>query len=252
MDDKEIKLPAELRPYLGSAALENVSGHSMASTFKAGTGYYIKTDEAGSLAREYELAQLFHRLGLGPEAPEYLSADRDWLVTRKAVGEDLTRCLNDPGKLCEILAGALKKLHSLPAEGLPVSSRYERFMESSDGSPEGGSWDGSVLTDRWPIGSKQEAWEIMQKNRHLLKCDTFIHGDACLPNILQKNGAFSSFIDTAMAGAGDRHIDLYWAVWSLNYNLKTDTYTDLFLDLYGREHFSEEAMRTVAAFEVFG
>jgi kanamycin kinase len=35
-------------------------------------------------------------------------------------------------------------------------------------------------------------------------------------------------------GVGDRHYDLFWGIWTLNYNLKTDKYKDIFLDAYGR------------------
>ncbi|MDE7300410.1 MAG: hypothetical protein K2N94_16560, partial [Lachnospiraceae bacterium] len=63
---------------------------------------------------------------------------------------------------------------------------------------------------------------------------------------------FSCFIDLAMAGVGDKHIDLYWAVWSLQYNLKTEDYTDYFLDLYGRENFEYDMLKVIAAFELFG
>ena len=51
---------------------------------------------------------------------------------------------------------------------------------------------------------------------------------------------------------GDRHIDLFWGMWSLWYNLKTDKYTDRFLDAYGRDRVETEKLRIVAAFEVFG
>ena len=56
----------------------------------------------------------------------------------------------------------------------------------------------------------------------------------------------------SMAGVGDKHIDLYWAIWSLQYNLKTDQYTDYFLDQYGRENFDHDMLNVVAAFELFG
>ena len=102
------------------------------------------------------------------------------------------------------------------------------------------------LTDRQFTATRLLLWGGM------LEADCLIHGDACLPNILQQAGHFSAFIDLAMAGAGDRHIDLYWALWSLGYNLKTEAYGDLFLDLYGREKVSEEKLKVVAAFELFG
>ena len=34
---------------------------------------------------------------------------------------------------------------------------------------------------------------------------------------------------------GDRHFDLCWALWSLNYNLKTPRFNDRLLDAYGRD-----------------
>ena len=129
---------------------------------------------------------------------------------------------------------------------------YQRYLDSAGGDLNGGHYDESVLMDLYHIDSKEEAWEIMQEGRHLLKCDTFIHGDACLPTLMQDHGRFTGFIDTAMAGRGDRHIDLYWAIWSLQYNLKTCEYTDCFIDMYGREKCSPEVLKVIAAFELFG
>jgi kanamycin kinase len=47
-------------------------------------------------------------------------------------------------------------------------------------------------------------------------------------------------------------VDLFWAVWSLQFNLKTDKYRERFLDAYGRDKITPELLRTVAAIEVFG
>jgi len=55
-----------------------------------------------------------------------------------------------------------------------------------------------------------------------------------------------------LADFSDRHIDLFWAVWSLNYNLDNPTYAELFLDYYGREEVDTNKLRLVAAFEAFG
>lgn len=93
---------------------------------------------------------------------------------------------------------------------------------------------------------------MMQKNRHRLRQDTLIHGDFCLPNVILEQGRFSALIDLGLAGAGDRHIDLYWAVWTLRHYLKTGRYTDEFLRLYGTDRFDYDMLRVVAAFECFG
>ncbi len=246
------EFPNELRQLLENATVYDSSCSSDAKVYYLDTGYYIKTDVAHALAKEAEMTSLFHSIGFGVEVLAYVTAEKDYLVTREAVGEDLTHYLQDPEKLCALLATSLRKLHANPIQSVPISPRYERYMESASGDCSGGCYDEFVLLDRYPIASKEEAWAIMQENKELLKADTLIHGDACLPNIIQNGGALSAFIDFNLAGVGDRHIDLYWAIWSLQYNLKTSAYTDLFLDLYGREHFNEDMLRVVAAFELFG
>lgn len=236
----------------GIRELKDVSGQSPAKTYDTGTGYFLKTDEAGELRREYEMTDLFHSFGMAPEAAAFVTDGKDFLLTRKAEGNDLVGLKEEPESVCRILAFSLKALHSRPAEGVPVSTRFLRFTEYAGRGCQDCLCDTSVLLKRFPIGSAEEAREIIRTGAPLLRADTLIHGDPCLPNVMQKDGAFVSFIDLNMAGAGDRHIDLYWALWSLEYNLKTDAYDDLFLDLYGREKVSEDTLKTIAAFEYAG
>ena len=48
--------------------------------------------------------------------------------------------------------------------------------------------------------------------------------------------------DLGEGGLGDGHFDLYWAMWSLEYNLKTDRYNRRFLDAYGMDGVDEERL----------
>ena len=59
-------------------------------------------------------------------------------------------------------------------------------------------------------------------------------------------------IDLGNAGIGDHHIDIYWLLWSLEYNLKTDKYNEYFLELYGKENVDEEILELIAALEILG
>lgn len=244
--------PKRLWPFFQSAEVYDSSSDPSARVYYLDTGYYVKVAPSQYLAREAEMDRLFHAIGMGVEVVAYLSEEQDYLVTRSAAGEDLVHLLCEPEKLCDILASALRRLHCQPICNAPVSTRHQRYMDSANGDYNGGFYDESVLMARYPIGSKEEAWKIMQENKHLLTADTLIHGDACLPNLVQSGGTFSAFIDCNMAGVGDKHIDLYWAMWSLQYNLKTDAYTDLFMQRYGKEHINEEKLRIIAAFELFG
>lgn len=244
--------PAELHRFLNAGTVYDSSSGTDAKTLYCDSGYYIKIAKAGALKTEAELGSLFHRMGLGVAVVRYLSTDRDYLVTESAQGEDLTHYLEDPVALCGMLADALRRLHSQPVRDVPMSAKLRLYRANVNAEPAGGEYDPWVLMDRFPVASRQEAWDLMQKYADRLQADTLIHGDACLPNIIFRDGVFSAFIDFDCAGAGDKHIDLYWALWSLRYNLKTEAYADLFLDLYGRENFDADLLKAVAAFEFYG
>lgn len=244
--------PSQMHYLFNDANAYDSSSSPDATVYYIDTGYYVKTAAVHTLANEARLTRLFYERGFGVEVIDYISTEKDYLVTRSAVGEDLTHYLHEPEKLCKILAEALRTLHAQPIHDVPMSWKCQYYMERANGSRDDGCYDDFVAIERFHVKNKEEAWELMQSCKKLLKTDTLIHGDACLPNVLQHNDYFSTFIDFDMAGVGDKHIDLFWAIWSLQFNLKTDAYTDLFLDLYGRENFNEDMLRVIAAFELFG
>lgn len=70
--------------------------------------------------------------------------------------------------------------------------------------------------------------------------NTLIHGDFCLPNILAKDDEVIGFVDLGDAGIGDPWRDYAWAIWSLEYNLKTKEYTPILLEKLGIEFNKEK------------
>ena len=76
-------------------------------------GYYLKTSQKGSLSREAELTRYFAKKGLGANVLEYISSDKDWLLTSRVEGEDCTykTYLDDPKRLCDTIAERLRILH---------------------------------------------------------------------------------------------------------------------------------------------
>ena len=217
-------------------------------------GLFLKSAAPGTLKLEGEMDAFFHSLGLGPEVLAYHSAESDWLLTRKVPGEDCLdkRYTDDPRRLAEITAWMLRDLHSHSGAGCPQPDHTAAYLARARENYRSGNYDTSLFPDNWGYATPEEAWDVIEKNGHLLKSGTLLHGDYCLPNIMLNNWQPSGFIDVGGGGMGDRHVDLFWGIWSLNFNLKTDRFTDRFLDAYGREDVEPEMFRLVAACEVFG
>ena len=182
----------------------------------------------------------------------YESADRDWLLTARIPGEDCTHgmYLEDPVRLCDTAGELLRQLHDLSASDCPILHTAPYLANAREHS-RAGRFDTSLFGDRCPFSSADDARHTLDAAMPCFHTDTLLHGDYCLPNILLEDWNFSGFIDVGGGGLGDRHVDLFWGIWSLGFNLKTYRYTDRFLDAYGRDAVQPEMLRAVAALEAF-
>ncbi len=216
-------------------------------------GMYLKSAPKGSLKAEADMTRYFYNMGLSAEVLDWHSGERDFLVTRAVPGED---CLNrqylsDPRRLCDTLAGLLRQLHDTEAKDCPVTDRCGIYLREAKLGHAQGLYEEDLFPPDWGFSSADEAWTDIEANAKYLKNDALLHGDYCLPNILLQNWAFSGFIDLGKAGLGDRHFDILWGAWTLNFNLKTNVYFDRFLDCYGRDKIQPEKLRTCAALECY-
>jgi len=272
--------PGELQPLLSGASIYDSSCSAVARVIfiDKDNGYFLKSAPKGSLEREAIMMRYFSqcravapiaahgkRLNgvsasrqstrrLSAEVLAYISDEQDWLLTEKIHGDDCTaaKYLEEPEKLCDIAAECLVMLHETDFTGCPFTNNTEQHLANAARNKEAGAYNKSHFPDSWGYTSEAEAWGVIEKYGGLLKTDTLLHGDYCLPNIILNNWRFAGFIDLDSSGVGDRHFDLFWGMWSLNWNLKTDKYRNRFLDAYGRSKVDEDMLRVVAAIEVFG
>ena len=247
-------IPTQFHSYFQDAALFDSSCSHMARVWflDKGPGFYLKTAPKGSLEKEAAMNEFFHTKGLGPEVLAYESLDADWMLTLRIPGEDCTHpaYLADPIRLCDTTAQLLRMLHSTDFSGCPIH-RTADYLTNARRNYQNCAYDPTLFPDNWGYVTPEAAWQELERNGKYLKSDVLLHGDYCLPNIMLANWCFSGFIDLDAGGIGDRHIDLFWGIWSLRFNLKTDRYRDRFLDVYGRDAVCEDTFRTIAACEVF-
>lgn len=71
-----------------------------------------------------------------------------------------------------------------------------------------------------------------------------VHGDACLPNFIYRDGELSGYIDLSDMQIADKNVDLAAAVWSLQYNLGKG-YGLAFLKEYGLKDATENLVNNL-------
>lgn len=250
-------LPAAVEHLLNGATLYDSSCSTEARVYyiDRGGGLFLKTAAAETLRTEASMTAYFHKLGLSAEVLLYCSeAGKDWLITRRILGEDCldAKYLSDPKRLCETTATLLRMLHETPATGCPVPNRNNTYTANVRKGFDGSHYEPELFVGLWEFSSFAEARTVAEAGFSALKSEALLHGDYCLPNVILRDWRLSGFIDLGNAGIGDRHIDLLWGIWTLNYNLKTTKWTDRFLDAYGREQVEAEKLRAVAAMELVG
>lgn len=245
--------PYELQYYLKNSELFDSSCSKDAKViFIKKYNCYLKCSEKNSLKNEALLDDYFNKKGLSSKVIKYISDEKDWLLTEAVEGEDCTHYLDNPEKLCDTIAEVLYKLHNVDFSDCPIKNRTKTYLDTVHCNYKNGIYDSSLFPDNWGYSSPDDAYNVILKNQHILNTDTLIHGDYCLPNILLENFNFSGFIDLGNGGVGDKHIDIFWGVWTLFFNLKTEKFTERFYDAYGRKNFNKDILKLIAACEVFG
>lgn len=256
IDSLPLALPSELEKFTLGARIFDSSCSPEARVYyiEKNGGYYLKTAPRGTLLREAQMTAYFHSVGLGTEVLYYESGDIDLLLTARMRGEDCTHAdyLADGKRLCDTIATELRRLHELDASSCPVQDRISEYIATVEDNYRTGSYDTSHFPGSFGYACAEDAIKVFEDGKMHLCRDVLLHGDYCLPNIMLDNWRLSGFIDLGNGGGGDRHIDIFWGVWTLGFNLGTDAYRDRFLDAYGRDKVDEEMLKIVAAAEVFG
>ena len=250
------KYPEQLRPLLSGADIYDSRCASGAEVLfiDKDDGYFLKSMKRGELEAEARMTGYFGSLGLGAKVLAFEQTDRDFMLTARVHGEDCTDrlYLSDTKRLCDLYAELLYNLHQQDFRDCPVQNRIESYTALAFENYRTGNYDKDSFPDSFGYASAEEAMAVIEKYGSALKTDTLIHGDYCLPNVMLDNWKFSAFIDVGSGGIGDRHMDLYWGCWSLNFNLKDSRWCSRFLDAYGRDHFDLEIFKAISAFEAFG
>lgn len=244
-------VPQEFRSLISENPIFDSSSSPLATVWfiDSGKGYFLKSSQQHALQHEAVMTKYCAEYGFSAQVLEYISDERDWLLTEKIPGDDCVaeQYLSEPERLAETMGMILAQLHQFRFENCPIGNVGSTMLAKAEYGYRHGVYDATLLSGDWSFSSAQQAWDTIERYGSLLNDNVVIHGDYCLPNIILDNWHFSGCIDFDNAGIGDRHIDLFWGAWTLRFNLHTDAYRDRFFDAYGRSSVDPRLIRLVAA-----
>lgn len=246
VDVDTLSLPDELSRWIGNAPIYESSGESGARTvyIDRDGGAYLKISACGSLLLSSKLQRYFSKHKMSSPVIQYLSTDKDYLITTPIKGENgiSKKYLAEPERLSETFGLALRLLHEIDAADCPIDDRMSQLtlMAGTNSFLQNHLDD---ISEFIGIAQADTCLKEIEASRGLLKNEVLLHGDSCLPNIILNNWAFEGFIDVADGGVGDRHYDLAWGLWTLKRNLGSSKYGHRFLDAYGRDCIDKDRLR---------
>lgn len=246
VDIATLSLPDEIAQWIKTAAVYESSGQSGARTvyIDRDGGAYLKIANRNTLSLASQMQTYFSNHKMSSPVIQYLSDDRDYLITAALQGENgIAECfLSEPERLSEVFGQALRRLHEVKAVDCPIKDKMSCLLAQAKSS----SFRQDHLDDISSyigIAYAENAASEIAATRGLLVNDVLIHGDYCLPNIMINKWRFEGFIDVADGGIGDRHYDLAWGLWTLNWNLKSPQHGQRFLDAYGWDCIDHDRLR---------
>lgn len=239
--DKSI-FPAEIQKIIRDMPVEsNDVGRSGALVAFIGDELVLKRAEKGKLQNACLMQSFFHKNALAPKVVYYSSDDYDYLISQKAEGRSAIdpEHMRNPVHLAHALGEFLLKIHSLDVSACPVQNVMEVQLQEFDRAALRNAGLYEHISGYLKLQTMDEVKKIVNDARPHFRSDTVLHGDYCLPNIMLSDFRGRHVIDVGEGGAGDKSFDLFWGLWSLSYNLKTDIYRKEFLSTYGKNRIDE-------------
>lgn len=250
-------LPIEIQTYAREAAVTVIKNKVRASVYlieKYDYHCYLKITPKGHLQNEVLMTEYLHRYGICPTVILYISDDsKDYLLTERVTGSDATRdeYLAQPDRLVRIFAESLAHFHHVRYSDCPISNDLEQMVMRAEGNYRKGRVESSLLQYVGYTNIEAAYSDLVSLFNNASEDNTIIHGDYCLPNVILHDFRLSGFIDVGYGGIGDRHYDIFWGLWSLEFNLKCGSYAETFLQSYGKQWIDHERLRLCGLLSAF-
>jgi kanamycin kinase len=231
---ESMQMPKEIQSMLIGSSIFDCSSSTTSKTYrciKENETFFCKEGSTELLLRENDMYRYFYQFSLGPEVLYFTTVgEKSYILTRSLEGSDgiSKNNINDPEKLAFIFGKGLSTIHNMPSINCPFQNKRDEMYNQAIQNMNSGIYAEYLIPEGFIEGKKK-----FERLCNMGVSECVIHGDYCLPNIIIDNQQISGFIDLGNGGFGDSYYDLFWGLWTLHFNLKTQKYDDLFLNSYG-------------------
>lgn len=243
-------LPSGLKDIINKGRIvKNRIGESGADVYKViskDCNYYLKinrNDRWDNLNREKEI---YEYLKDKVEVPKVIYYERieetEYLLISEIKGNILSieMMKKHPKNIVEVMAKALKALHSLDIKQCMLTSSIEVMLKEAKHRVDRGLVYEGYFEEKYRLKTSQQILEYLIKNKPLNEDLVFIHGDYCFSNVIALDGVFNGFIDIGRGGVGDKYRDIAIALRSIEHNLMNKKLWPHFMECYGEENLDME------------
>ncbi len=250
-----------LRSIISDKVIYDFSGYSGITTFLAISS---KPDEKNlcvkicdtphQLERSYVMLNLMSKYSLFPRVIEYISTNKDYLVTEVIEAPMALNAFDDFRSLSSFMGRALRYFHDIQWNIASMTELEKHFISSKTGFilPEALSHENGLSF----LAQYQNDFDYVAMKEYLkkhqkdyLEDDVMIHGDFNPRNVFVKDDNLVAVVDLDDTCFGDRHYDIYFSMWTValysgildNLELVKEC-ENIFLDSYGREKIDQRRM----------
>ncbi|MGF6173156.1 APH(3') family aminoglycoside O-phosphotransferase [Ensifer sp. 4252] len=238
----DIDLPSNFTPLIaGYDCRKDSLGQSESSVFlfnaKDRLPLVLKVEEAGPFDELVDEAERLEWLGRqGMPCPRVIArevyAQKNWLLMEAVEGIDLASSTLPASDQIVLMAEALRRMHALDVDTCPFDHRIGARVAIARLRAYAGIIDQTDFDDERLGKTAEDLFVELQARIPQEGKPVVTHGDACLPNIIVRDGRFAGFIDCSRLGVADPYQDLALTCRSIAYNLGEE-WVQPFLDLYG-------------------
>lgn len=250
--------PKEIQEFLTDSKLESInigcSGAKVTKVIKDNKIYFLKESSVGLLDKEYlALNWLDGKINVPKVLYFFTCIDKSYLITEKLEGEML--CCDDlwdyPEQVVKLAAEAIKLLQKINYTSCPLVSDLEHKLAIAKFNLDNNLLDISNDSKYFKkFGSYEKIYEFLINNKPKEEL-CFSHGDTSLPNIFQKDGKISGFLDVGECGCADKWFDIAITVKSIRRNFKDEKYVDLFFNYLGLPYNKDRVEYYVLLMELY-